>query len=190
MQTLSPRVRHGRERWHGSCTKRSSRLRGSCRTMPPSAGGSRPCPRLLTLPQRFPGLAPPACKRAAATRHSSAPTPAAQRTTRRCLFPVRCRLCRRRELCAPGMCLQAWTAIAGLLQLCRGTLRFPQPRPSVLPLVPRPSAVPHYQLSDFPRTFTGTAAARGGNTVQIGACSGAHRRTRACTAAGSRGRGW
>jgi hypothetical protein len=112
MQTLSPRVRLERAPWHGNCTERSSQLRGSCRTMQPSAGGSGPCPRLRTLPQRFPSLAPPASKRAAATRHSSAPTPDAQRTTRRCPFPVRCRLCRRRELWALGTRLPAWTAIA------------------------------------------------------------------------------
>ena len=145
MQTHWPRVRHEQAPWHGKCTKRSSELRDSCRTMPPCAGGSRPCPRLLTLPQRFPGLAPPACKRAAATRHSSAPTPAAQRTTRRCPFPVRCRLCRRRELCAPAMCLPAWTTVD---------------------------------------------TAHGCSRVWIGVCSGAHRRDRACTAAGPPSRSW
>jgi hypothetical protein len=148
MQTRWPRVRHERAPLHWSCTKRSLLLRDSCRTMLSSAaaGGSRPCPRLRALPQRFPGLAPPACKHAAATRHSSAPTPAAQRTTRRCLFPVRCRLCRRRELCAPGMCLQAWTVTAGPLQLCRAALRFPPSRPSLASLVPYPSAVSHRQI--------------------------------------------
>ncbi len=106
MQTRLPRVRHERAPWHGNCAKRSSQLRDSCKTMPPSAGGSRPCPRLRTLPQRFRSMAPPACKREAATRHSSAPTPAAQRTIRRCQFPVRCRLCRWRKLCALGIRLQ------------------------------------------------------------------------------------
>ena len=88
MQTHWPRVRHEQAPWHGKCTKRSSELRDSCRTMPPCAGGSRPCPRLRTLPHRFRRLAPPGCKHAAATRRSSAPTPAAR--TRLCPFPVRC----------------------------------------------------------------------------------------------------
>jgi hypothetical protein len=155
MQTLSLRARHEREPWHGNCAKRSSQLRGSCRTMQPSAGGSRPRPRLRSLPQRFPGLAPPACKRAALTRHSSAPTPAAQRTTRRCPFPVRCHLCRWRKLCPPGTRVPAWTATAGLLQLCREALRFPPSRPSVPLLVPCPPAAPH--SPDSPRTFASCA---------------------------------
>ena len=122
MQTLPPHVRHGRAPWHGNCTKRSSQPSDSCGTMQPSAGGSRPCPRLHTLSHRLPSLAPPAFKRAAASRHSSAPTPAAQRTTRRCPFPVRCRLCRWRELCALGMRLPAWTATADTAAAhgCRG----------------------------------------------------------------------
>jgi hypothetical protein len=138
--------------------------------MPPSAGGSRPCPRLRTLPHRFRRLAPPGCKHAAATRRSSAPTPAA-RTTRRCPFPVRCAV----SVAGvswdhPACACQHELRLPGLLQLCRATLRFPPARPRVPLLLPPSSAVAHCQTC-----HTCSQAARGRSRVRI---------ARACTAAG------
>ena len=157
MQTRLPRVRHEQTPWHGNCTNRSSQLRDSCGTMQPSAGGSGPCPRLRTLPHRFPDLAPPACKRAAATRHSSAPTPAAQRTTRRCPFPVRCRL-------SPARPVRAVHAPAGMDCACRAFAAVPRDAPLLAAEAernrsssPRPSAVPH--LPDVQRSGLARAAA-------------------------------